>query len=68
MQDASPDTRYVLFTAQGVPVSGLSALPPEAIQAGFRPGWLGYVGVDDVDVSAERMTQNWGYGFRLSEA
>jgi predicted enzyme related to lactoylglutathione lyase len=60
MQDASPDTRYVLFTAEGVPVSGLSALPPEAIQAGFRPGWLGYVGVDDVDVSAERMQELGG--------
>jgi predicted enzyme related to lactoylglutathione lyase len=60
MQEASPDACYVLFTAGDAPVSGLSALPPEAIQAGFRPGWLGYVGVDDVDASAARMQEFGG--------
>jgi uncharacterized protein len=59
-QDASAATPYTLFTAEGVSVSGLSALPQEAMEVGFRPGWLGYVGVDDVDASAARMEQLGG--------
>jgi uncharacterized protein len=55
-QDAStPGMPYVLFTAAGAPVSGLIALPQDALTLGFRPSWLGYVGVDDVDASAARV-------------
>ena len=59
-QDAAPGTPYTLFTAEGVPVSGLSALPAEAIEVGFRPAWLGYIGVDDVEASAARIVQLGG--------
>jgi uncharacterized protein len=55
-QDASmPGVAYTLFTAGGASVSGLMALPEEARASGFRPSWLGYVGVDDVDAAAERI-------------
>jgi uncharacterized protein len=60
-QDASmPGAAYTLFTAGGAPVSGLAGLPEEAKKLGFRPGWLGYVGVNDVDAAAERIKQLGG--------
>jgi predicted enzyme related to lactoylglutathione lyase len=58
-QDASmPGMPYTLFTAGGASVGGLMGLPENAL--GFRPSWLGYVGVDDVDATAERIKQLGG--------
>jgi uncharacterized protein len=55
-QDASmPGVSYTLFTAAGASVCGLVGLPEDARQSGFEPGWLGYVGVDDVDAAADRI-------------
>jgi uncharacterized protein len=51
---------YTLFTAGGAPVSGLMGLPEEMRKSGFRPSWLGYVGVDDVDATAERIKELGG--------
>jgi predicted enzyme related to lactoylglutathione lyase len=60
-QDApTPGISYTLFTAAGTPVSGLMGLPKDANESGFRPSWLGYVGVDDVDATAERLKQLGG--------
>ena len=50
----TPDMAYTLFTAAGSAVAGLMSLPADAAQAGIRPGWVGYVGVDDVDRAAAR--------------
>src|SRR5438067_3315985 len=60
VQSVAPGTPYNLFTAAGVPVSGVSILRPEAVAAGFKPGWLGYVGVDDVDASAGQLERLGG--------
>jgi predicted enzyme related to lactoylglutathione lyase len=60
-QDASmAGHAYILFTAGGVPVSGLMSLPEEARNSGFRPSWLGYVSVDDVDATAARIKELGG--------
>jgi predicted enzyme related to lactoylglutathione lyase len=60
-QDASmPGMPYTLFTAGGTPVCGMMALPEDARMSGFRPSWLGYVGVDDVDAAAERIVKLGG--------
>lgn len=40
---------YRLFQAADGAVAGLMALPVEAAAAGARPGWFGYIAVDDVD-------------------
>jgi hypothetical protein len=40
---------YRIFSADGSPVAGHMKLPADAAEAGIRPGWLGYIGVDDVD-------------------
>ncbi|HEY7242534.1 MAG TPA: VOC family protein [Xanthobacteraceae bacterium] len=55
-----PGTPYTLFTAAGAPVSGLMSMPQEASASGFRPSWLGYVGVDDVDAAAGRIKKLGG--------
>jgi predicted enzyme related to lactoylglutathione lyase len=60
-QDVStPGVAYTLFTAGGTSVSGLMDLPVDARAAGLRPGWIGYVGVNDVDATADRTKQLGG--------
>jgi len=55
-QDASmPGMAYTLFTAGGASVSGLMRLSEDARKSGLRPSWLGYVGVSDVDATADRI-------------
>ena len=51
---------YTLFTAGKASVSGLMELPEEARQLGVRPSWTGYVGVDDVDATVDRVKQLGG--------
>jgi uncharacterized protein len=50
-----PGMNYTVFTVREAPVSGLMYLPEEARRRGARPRWLGYVGVDDVDATADRI-------------
>jgi predicted enzyme related to lactoylglutathione lyase len=55
---APPGMEYRLLTAAGFPSAGLMALPPRTREAGARPGWLGHVGVADLDAKlaqAERL-------------
>lgn len=47
-----PGMTYNLLKAGDLPVAGLMGLPEEACAAGAKPGWLGFVGVEDVDASA----------------
>ncbi|WP_029009874.1 VOC family protein [Azospirillum halopraeferens] len=62
-----PGFDYTLLSAgeaQGAPgctdVGGVMALPEEACAAGARPGWLGYIAVDDVDATADRIWKAGG--------
>jgi uncharacterized protein len=55
-----PGLDYTLFTIETTPVAGLMALPPQARAAGAQPSWIGYIAVDDVDASAERVKQAAG--------
>src|SRR5262245_61095944 len=60
-QDASTaGMPYTLCAAAGATVCGLMELPESAREAGFRPSWLGYVGVNDVDAAASRIEQLGG--------
>src|SRR6266567_830604 len=57
-QDAGyPDFRYTLLSVGDTQVAGLMTLPKEACDAGAKPGWMGYVAVDDVDDYAARFTE-----------
>ena len=51
-----PGVDYRIFSADGVGVAGHMKLPQGAAEAGMRPGWLGYVAVDDVDRSVDGIT------------
>jgi predicted enzyme related to lactoylglutathione lyase len=51
---------YSIFTADTVEVGGLMNLPPEGRRMGAAPRWIGYVAVDDIDATAERLTQLGG--------
>ena len=60
-RDASmPGSPYTLFTAGRFLVSGLMGLPDDARTMGARPGWLGYVGVEDVDAAADQIGHHGG--------
>jgi predicted enzyme related to lactoylglutathione lyase len=55
-RDASmPGLPYTVFTAGEASVSGLMNLPQDARKSGERPSWIGYVGVNDVDATADRV-------------
>jgi uncharacterized protein len=55
-RDAStPGLPYTLFTAGNASVGGLMDLPDEARKKGATPRWVGYVGVKDVDATADRL-------------
>ena len=60
-RDASAPSRpYKLFTNGKASVSGLMGLPEDARKMGGKPSWVGYVGVDDVDATAERIKRLGG--------
>jgi hypothetical protein len=48
------DFAYTMFSAGATPVGGVAALPEEARRMGARPGWIGYLGVPDVDAYAAK--------------
>ena len=59
--DASmPGRPYILFGDGKSAISALTPLPDEARQMGVQPTWVGYVGVDDVDATAERVVRLGG--------
>jgi predicted enzyme related to lactoylglutathione lyase len=51
---------YTLFAAGETSVCGLMGLSEDARKMGAQPAWLGYVGVDDVDATAERIRRLGG--------
>jgi predicted enzyme related to lactoylglutathione lyase len=60
-QDASmPGAAYTLFTAGDASVGGLQGLPEGLRKMGVAPRWIGYVGVDDVGATAERIARLGG--------
>jgi predicted enzyme related to lactoylglutathione lyase len=60
-QDAGqPAMKYTLLVADEAPIAGLMALPKEACDAGAKPAWVGYIGVDDVDAYVQRIARAGG--------
>ena len=50
-----PDRPYTLFSVGPTMIGGLMPIAEEARVLGARPGWMGYIGVADVDVTAARV-------------
>ena len=60
-QDAGmPGMDYGLLKAGDTAVAGLMAIPADACAAGAKPGWIGYVAVDDVDAVAAGFAADGG--------
>jgi hypothetical protein len=60
-RDAStPGLGYTLFTMGTASVGGLLELPEEGRKRGATPRWMGYVGVDDLNDTAERIKRLGG--------
>ena len=55
-----PDMSYTIFSVGPARIGGMMALPESVCAAGARPGWIGYVAVDDVDASAAQVTKAGG--------
>ena len=51
---------YRIFSAGETGVAGMMALPAGAADDGMRPGWFGYVGVDDADAAVAGITAAGG--------
>ena len=52
--------RYTILSAGETGVAGLVAMPQSVLDAGARPGWIGYIAVDDVDAFADRVKDAGG--------
>jgi uncharacterized protein len=64
VRDAStPELPYTLFTAGKVPSCGVMDLPEEGRRMGARPRWMGYIGVSDVEATADRIKRLGGAVF-----
>jgi uncharacterized protein len=55
-----PNGGYTLLSVGSTMVGGLMPIPPEAGAHGAKPCWTGYIGVDDVDDTAARVTAAGG--------
>jgi predicted enzyme related to lactoylglutathione lyase len=58
--DSTSQPPYALFTAGEVPTAGLMELPAEGRKMGAMPRWMGYVGVRDAYVAADRIKRLGG--------
>lgn len=55
-----PGMDYTLLTVEETPAAGLMTVPAEAAAMGAKPGWIGYIAVDDVDAAAAKLKQLGG--------
>jgi len=56
---APPDSPYLILSKDGRGLGGLMTLPPDCGPEA-RPGWVGYIGVEDVDAVAARIAETGG--------
>ena len=60
-QEAStPKLPYILFMTGADPAAGLMELPEEGLRMGARPRWMGYVAVENVHASVDRIKRLGG--------
>src|SRR5271165_5738640 len=53
--------RYIIMSAGEKMVAGVMPMPEEVPAAGGRPGWLGYIGTDNVDAATQRVSEAGGF-------
>jgi predicted enzyme related to lactoylglutathione lyase/predicted 3-demethylubiquinone-9 3-methyltransferase (glyoxalase superfamily) len=57
---ATPGQRYTLFSAGAAIAAGLMPISEEWRNAGVGPAWMGYLGVDNIDLFVSRVRQAGG--------
>lgn len=62
-----PGMDYTFLTVDGARVGGMMKLPEEACKSGARPGWFGYIGVNDADECAKNVEAKGGRIYRAPE-
>lgn len=62
-----PGMAYTLLSSAGDDIAGLMDLPQAARDMGAPPSWIGYVGVDDVDLGAASVAAGGGKVYRAPE-
>lgn len=55
-----PDMDYRVVSAGSEQIGGVLALSEAMIQGGARPGWLGYIAVDDIDAAIAAISDAGG--------
>ena len=55
-----PGASYTLLSAGATMIAGLMPIPEDVRKKGVGPAWRGYIGVDDVDAFAKRVTKAGG--------
>lgn len=53
--------RYIIMSAGEKMVAGVMPMPEEVLAAAGRPGWLGYIGTDNVDAATQRVSEAGGF-------
>lgn len=59
--------RYTLVKVGDVAIGGILEKPTSSFNAGAKPGWVGYIGVNDVDEFSKRVQQAGGFVHRAAE-
>ncbi len=58
-----PTGPYTIVSMGAAMVGGIMAIPAQAAAMGARPGWLGYISVEDVDAHTEKVKAAGGRQF-----
>ena len=67
-QDAGmPGKAYTLLSVGKTPIGGILLKPASAFANGATPGWMGYIGVNDLDAFTERVLTVGGGVHRAAE-
>lgn len=67
-QDAgAPNRQYMMLSVEGTPIGGLLQKPASGFTSGEKARWMGYIGVKDLDASAQRLKQAHGLVHRAPE-
>jgi uncharacterized protein len=56
----TPGEPYTILKAGKVSVAGMMAMPKEFFTGDTKPGWIGYIGVDDVEKFTKRVQEAGG--------
>src|SRR5271169_3910969 len=58
--NAMNDSPYTVLAAGETMIGGVMPIPEDAAKMGVKPAWMGYIGVDDVDAFAGKVTAAGG--------